>query len=252
MWSGASFEILACSLPGIRVQKKTYLVNLSKFQWWAWFDWREDGNANKTEVWVHWVTLILGWLSCYSVWKLRFLFIWLLLHFGWMVLGFFFSFFFVIVLFCFLGFVGGGGVVVWFVGFFLSKFRLPLLSLWLWAFSFLVRKHQSAMTWKFLIFSWHAWEFTGFCHTGHVAGHHFLSWTWWHVAAHSENKSSVKSPLINTHLAPNAKIMAYHYLPLGNCCSGPLSLVCGHWNFFRSGYKATWLCAVLGNRCAST
>lgn len=39
--------------------KKRPPVNFSKFQWWAWFDWRGNGNASKTGIWVPWVTLMV-------------------------------------------------------------------------------------------------------------------------------------------------------------------------------------------------
>lgn len=68
----------------------------------------------------------LGWLSCYSVWKLRFLFIWLQwLHFGWLVLGFgFFWGFFLFVCWRFFCLVWGCEVfgLVWFELFGLRAF----------------------------------------------------------------------------------------------------------------------------------
>lgn len=65
-----------------------------------------------------------------------------------------------------------------------------------------------------------------------------------------ESKPGVKSAVINTHLAPHANIRACSDALLSDC-SGPPSLVCGGCSTLRSGYKATWCCAVLGNRCAS-
>lgn len=57
MWNGASFEILAWSLPGFWVEKKkSHLVNFSKFLWWGWFDWREE-RLVKQKAEVHCVTL---------------------------------------------------------------------------------------------------------------------------------------------------------------------------------------------------
>lgn len=127
---------------------------LSRFLWWVWFDWGEDGTASKTGGCVHWVTLVFRMAQ-----KPR--------------------------------------------SFLLSEVNsAPCCDHWLWAsFSFLDMKHQSVVTWKILVFSWHAWEFTGFCHTIPSSPENDGMWQ----LPYSENKPSVQSPLINTHLAPNAK-----------------------------------------------